>query len=150
MSQAARSSKDSFTEVFRGTPQTGVSYGQHKHNPWLNYALRAEIPTERTCNRFITCPGQGYIPCIGIQFYTGVSALRQKMIDAKRTQLHGFAERTQGAYLLAVRQLAKHYGKSPELVEEFFTWGCRGLLWARSASRYGCAKIGLGLKLMVF
>ena len=40
------------------------------------------------------------------------------MIDAKRMQLHGFAERTQEAYLLAVRQLAKHYRKSPDQIEE--------------------------------
>jgi integrase/recombinase XerD len=33
-------------------------------------------------------------------------------------QLHGFAERTQEAYLLAVRQRAKHYRKSPDQIEE--------------------------------
>jgi site-specific recombinase XerD len=33
-------------------------------------------------------------------------------------QLHGFAERTQEAYLLAVRQLAQHYRKSPDQIEE--------------------------------
>jgi integrase len=33
-------------------------------------------------------------------------------------QLHGFAERTQEAYLLAVRQLAKHCRKSPDQIEE--------------------------------
>ncbi len=47
-----------------------------------------------------------------------MSALRQKMIDAKRMQLHGFAERTQEAYLSAVRQLAKHYRKAPDRIEE--------------------------------
>ena len=36
-----------------------------------------------------------------------MTALRQKMIEDM--QLHGFAERTQESYLLAVRQLAKHY-----------------------------------------
>jgi integrase/recombinase XerD len=45
-----------------------------------------------------------------------MSALRQKMIEDM--QLHGFAERTQEAYLLAVRQLAKHYRKSPDQIEE--------------------------------
>jgi integrase/recombinase XerD len=45
-----------------------------------------------------------------------VNALRQKMIEDM--QLHGFAERTQEAYLLAVRQLAKHYRKSPDQIEE--------------------------------
>jgi integrase/recombinase XerD len=33
-------------------------------------------------------------------------------------QLRGFAERTQEAYLSAVRQLAKHYRKSPDQIEE--------------------------------
>ncbi len=45
-----------------------------------------------------------------------MNALRQKMIEDM--QLHGFAERTQEAYLLAVRQLAKHYRKSPDQIEE--------------------------------
>jgi hypothetical protein len=40
------------------------------------------------------------------------------MIDAKRMQLHGFAIRTQEAYLSAVRQLAKHYRKSPDQINE--------------------------------
>ena len=40
------------------------------------------------------------------------------MIDAKRMQLRGFAQRTQEAYLLAVRQLANHYRKSPDQIEE--------------------------------
>src|SRR5512138_1715702 len=54
-----------------------------------------------------------------IQSHTGgiaVNALRQKMIEDM--QLHGFAERTQEAYLLAVRQLAKHCRKSPDQIEE--------------------------------
>jgi hypothetical protein len=33
-------------------------------------------------------------------------------------QLRGFAARTQEAYLLAVRQLAKYYRKSPDQVDE--------------------------------
>jgi site-specific recombinase XerD len=45
-----------------------------------------------------------------------MSALRQKMIEDM--QLRGFAERTQEAYLLAVRQLAKHYHKSPDQINE--------------------------------
>lgn len=45
-----------------------------------------------------------------------MSALRQKMIEDM--QLHGFAVRTQEAYLLAVRQLAKHYRKSPDQINE--------------------------------
>ncbi len=45
-----------------------------------------------------------------------MTVLRQKMIEDM--QLHGFAERTQEAYLLAVRQLAKHYRKPPDQIEE--------------------------------
>jgi hypothetical protein len=47
-----------------------------------------------------------------------MSALRQKMIDAKRMQLRGFAVRTQEAYLLAVSQLARHYHRSPDQINE--------------------------------
>jgi len=43
-------------------------------------------------------------------------ALRQKMIEDM--QLRGFAERTQEAYLSAVRQLAKHYRKPPDQIDE--------------------------------
>jgi integrase/recombinase XerD len=42
--------------------------------------------------------------------------LRQKMIED--LQLHGFAVRTQEAYLLAVSQLARHYRKSPDQINE--------------------------------
>jgi integrase/recombinase XerD len=45
-----------------------------------------------------------------------MSALRQKMIEDM--QLRGFAERTQEAYLLAVRQLARHYHKPPDQINE--------------------------------
>jgi integrase/recombinase XerD len=45
-----------------------------------------------------------------------MSALRQKMLEDM--QLCGFAERTQEAYLNAVRQLAKHYHKPPDQIEE--------------------------------
>ena len=45
-----------------------------------------------------------------------MTALRQKMIEDM--QLRGFAFRTQEAYLLGVRQLARYYNKSPDLVTE--------------------------------
>jgi integrase/recombinase XerD len=45
-----------------------------------------------------------------------MSALRQKMIEDM--QLRGFAVRTQEAYLSAVCQLAKHYRKSPDQINE--------------------------------
>ncbi len=42
--------------------------------------------------------------------------LRQKMIEDM--QLRGLADRTQESYLLAVRQLARHYQKSPDQINE--------------------------------
>jgi integrase/recombinase XerD len=42
--------------------------------------------------------------------------LRQKMIEDM--QLHGLAERTQEAYLLAVRQLTRHYRRPPDQIDE--------------------------------
>ena len=45
-----------------------------------------------------------------------MNALRQKMIEDM--QLRGFAARTQEAYLLAVSQLARHYHKSPDQIDE--------------------------------
>jgi len=45
-----------------------------------------------------------------------MTVLRQKMLEDM--QLHGFAARTQEAYLLAVRQLAKYYHKSPDQINE--------------------------------
>ena len=45
-----------------------------------------------------------------------MSALRQKMIEDM--QLRGFAVRTQEAYLLAVSQLARHYHKPPDQINE--------------------------------
>ena len=47
-----------------------------------------------------------------------MSALRQKMIDAKRMQLKGLAERTQEAYVNAVHQLSRQLKKSPDRIEE--------------------------------
>src|SRR5215813_1571324 len=45
-----------------------------------------------------------------------MTELRQKMIEA--LQLKGFSERTQEAYVRAVRQLAEHFHKSPDLISE--------------------------------
>jgi len=45
-----------------------------------------------------------------------MTELQQKMIDS--LQLRGLAERTQEAYIGAVRQLAEHYHKSPDLITE--------------------------------
>ena len=43
-----------------------------------------------------------------------MTALRQRMIEDM--QLRGLAERTQESYVGAVRQLAQHYGKSPDQI----------------------------------
>jgi len=45
-----------------------------------------------------------------------MTPLRQRMLEDM--QLRGFAARTQEAYIQAVRQLAQHYGKSPENLTE--------------------------------
>src|SRR6266567_5930334 len=45
-----------------------------------------------------------------------MSELRQKMIEC--LQLRGLSERTQEAYVRAVRQLSEHYHKSPDLISE--------------------------------
>ena len=45
-----------------------------------------------------------------------MTELRKRMIEC--LQLRGLAERTQEAYVRAVRQLAEHYHKSPDLITE--------------------------------
>ena len=45
-----------------------------------------------------------------------MSPLRERMIDAM--QLRGLALRTQQAYVTAVASLARHYGSSPELLDD--------------------------------
>ena len=45
-----------------------------------------------------------------------MTPLRQRMLED--LQLRGMSKRTQECYILAVRQLAKHYHKSPDRVTE--------------------------------
>jgi integrase/recombinase XerD len=45
-----------------------------------------------------------------------MTELRKRMIEC--LQLRGLSEGTQEAYVQAVRQLAEHYHKSPELISE--------------------------------
>src|SRR6266852_8895114 len=45
-----------------------------------------------------------------------MTELRQRMIEC--LQLRGWSERTQESYVRAVRQLAEHYHKSPDLITE--------------------------------
>ena len=45
-----------------------------------------------------------------------MSELRKRMIEC--LQLRGLSERTQEAYVRAVRQLSDHYHKSPDLITE--------------------------------
>ncbi len=47
---------------------------------------------------------------------TPSTPLRQRLIEDM--QLHGFAAKTQDAYLRAVKQLAEHYRKSPDQITE--------------------------------
>jgi integrase/recombinase XerD len=71
--------------------------------------------------------------------------LRQKMIEDM--QLHGFAARTQEAYLLAVSQLARHYRKSPyqineEELRQYFLY----LIQEKHAARNTCTIALCGIK----
>src|SRR5438034_238339 len=45
-----------------------------------------------------------------------MTELRKRMIEC--LQLRGLSERTQESYVRAVRQLAEHYHKSPDLITE--------------------------------
>ena len=45
-----------------------------------------------------------------------MTPLRQRMVEDM--QLRGLSEKTQEAYVRAVRQLAEHYGKSPDCISE--------------------------------
>jgi len=45
-----------------------------------------------------------------------MTPLRQRMVED--LQLRGLSEKTQDAYVRAVRQLAEHYGKSPDRINE--------------------------------
>ena len=45
-----------------------------------------------------------------------MTELRKRMIEC--LQLRGLSERTQDSYVRAVRQLAEHYHKSPDLLSE--------------------------------
>ncbi len=45
-----------------------------------------------------------------------MTPLRQRMVEDM--QLRGLSEKTQEAYVRAVRQLAGHYGKSPDCISE--------------------------------
>ena len=45
-----------------------------------------------------------------------MTELRKRMIES--LQLRGLSERTQEMYVRAVRQLAEHYHKSPDLITE--------------------------------
>ena len=45
-----------------------------------------------------------------------MAPLRQRMVEGM--QLRGLSEKTQEAYVYAVRQLAEHYGKSPDRIDE--------------------------------
>jgi integrase/recombinase XerD len=71
--------------------------------------------------------------------------LRQKMIEDM--QLCGFAAMTQEAYLLAVRQLAKHCRKSPDQISEeelrqYFLY----LMNVKRAARNTCTIALCGIK----
>ena len=66
-----------------------------------------------------------------------MTELRKRMLDDM--QLRGFSERTQEAYLRAVRHLAQHCKKSPDQISEeelrqYFLYNKNIRKWSRSAS----------------
>ncbi|MFQ5584351.1 MAG: site-specific integrase [Calditrichia bacterium] len=66
-----------------------------------------------------------------------MTPLRQRMIDD--LQLRGMSERTQEMYVRAVRQLAEHYRKSPDRINEeelrdYFIYCTNVKKWSRVAS----------------
>jgi integrase/recombinase XerD len=75
-----------------------------------------------------------------------MTRLRQRMIEDM--QLRGLSAKTQDAYVRAVRQLAEHYGKSPDRITEeelrqYFLY----LKNVKRASRSACTVALCGLKL---
>ena len=84
-----------------------------------------------------------------------MTPLRQRMIEDM--QLRGYSPKTQEAYLRAVRQLAKHFGKSPaDLTEEdlrgYFLYltpvSSGGLKNEKRASRSTCTQVLCGIKFL--
>jgi len=76
-----------------------------------------------------------------------MSRLRQRMLEDM--QLRGFAEKTQDAYLRGVRQLADHFGKSPEEISEeelrqYFLY----LKNEKKASRSACSQALCAIKFL--
>lgn len=66
-----------------------------------------------------------------------MTTLRKRFIED--LQLHGYSPRTVEAYVRAVRQLAEHYGKSPDKVSEeelrqYFLYNKNIRKWSRVAS----------------
>lgn len=74
-----------------------------------------------------------------------MTPLRQRMIED--LQLRGLSEKTQEAYVRAVRQLSEHYGKSPDCITEeelrqYFLY----LKNVKRASRSACTVALCGIK----
>ena len=74
-----------------------------------------------------------------------MTPLRQRMIED--LQLRGLSEKTQEAYVRAVRQLSGHYGKSPDCITEeelrqYFLY----LKNVKRASRSACTVALCGIK----
>jgi integrase/recombinase XerD len=66
-----------------------------------------------------------------------MTPLRKRMVED--LQLKGYGERTQEMYVRAVRLLAQHYKKSPDLITEeelrdYFLYGKNVKKWARTTS----------------
>ena len=74
-----------------------------------------------------------------------MTPLRQRMVEDM--QLRGLSEKTQEAYVRAVRQLAEHYGKSPaQISEEELRQYFLHLKNVKRASRSACTIALCGIK----
>ena len=72
-----------------------------------------------------------------------MTPLRQRMLDA--LQVRGMATRTQSAYIDAVARMARHYGRSPEVLSAEQVQclpaspAAQARLSCSSLNQYGCA-----------
>jgi len=73
-----------------------------------------------------------------------MTPLRQRLIED--LQLRGLSRKTQDAYVRAVRQLAEHYGKSPDRISEEVRQYFLYLKNVKHASRSACTIALCGIK----
>src|SRR5438874_13748171 len=83
---------------------------------WTERLRRRGVESLRAAGWCI-CSGAGTkLRVSELERRTTMTPLRQRMIDDMR--LAGFAERTRDVYIQAVRRLATHYMRSPDVLSE--------------------------------